>query len=276
MRSFLAVLIGSMSFAAIADCRHELPVRGVESLSACDPKTQACLPADKAFFEFMDKAQDDQAVLFVSLHASPWHAYDAESRILTPDHLAGTIREFLARHQTVKRVELRASWSGVRPAANTLSIAERLSKALGGFPVTGTQGFLWVSADGGLRTTRQAVTLSVGQYLVARDGEVMVSAVAAWPLSVIDAIRKKQDARALLRAGAAWDIFGLCPDNALATFEEAAGMGNAVGAYNAALMRLERGTKPDIEKATALLLQAAKAGDAPSRAQLAKLQLQAR
>ena len=43
-------------------------------------------------------------------------------------------------------------------------------------------------------------------------------------------------------------IFSLCPENALALFEAAAELGETVAAFNAALVRLESGTKPDVRR----------------------------
>ena len=71
--------------------------------------------------------------------------------------------------------------------------------------------------------------------------------------------------------GAGWDIYSLCPDHALKTFEAAAKMSNSIAAYNAALMRLERNGDGDVEAARALLSQAAGAGDAKAQAKLKTL-----
>lgn len=66
-------------------------------------------------------------------------------------------------------------------------------------------------------------------------------------------------------AAAGQELFFLCPDKALAGYERAAAKGSAVAAYNAALMRLERG-----ERAAALTLfeRGAALGDAKSRTRL--------
>lgn len=72
----------------------------------------------------------------------------------------------------------------------------------------------------------------------------------------------------LTRAAAGWDVFFLCPDKALAGFENAATKGSAIAAYNAALMRLERSLEGDRAAAISLLERAAMLGDATSRALL--------
>jgi len=235
-----------------------------------------CLAPDKAVHEFLSRSKDDDTVLFLEIQSSPWNVYDGDGRILSPEDLGKRIRTALANQPAIKRVELRASWSGVRPTAGVPSIAERLSKALGGFPVSGADGFLWVKADGSLRTTRQAFTTSVGPYMVASDGQVMVSAVFKDVMPAVDAIRKKRDARLLRFVGVAWDVYGLCPGNALAAYEEAAALGDAIAAYNAALLHMERGTKIDLARAAVLLEQASKAGDIAARAKLAQMRSQVR
>ena len=81
----------------------------------------------------------------------------------------------------------------------------------------------------------------------------------------------RKDGNGLLHAGVGWDVFSLCPDRALAAFELSAKMGNAIGAYNAAMIRIERGHKGDREAAIALLKQAVALKDKKSEALLAKL-----
>ncbi|WP_295918114.1 hypothetical protein [uncultured Xanthomonas sp.] len=76
------------------------------------------------------------------------------------------------------------------------------------------------------------------------------------------------DAEQLLQSGAAWDVMYLCPEKAQQSFELAASKGNVVAAYNAALMRLERGGNGNRSAAIALLKQAAARGDAKSQARL--------
>lgn len=58
------------------------------------------------------------------------------------------------------------------------------------------------------------------------------------------------------------------PDKALTAFELGAQYGDTLAAYNAAVMRFERGAEGDLGKARALAEQAAKAGDRPAAALL--------
>jgi TPR repeat protein len=99
------------------------------------------------------------------------------------------------------------------------------------------------------------------------NGELFLPLVAGWPAFVEDRIAE-DDAALLMHAAAGWDIFFLCPDRALAGFERAAAKGNAIAAYNAALMRLERNADGDRAAALALLERAAALGDARSKLRL--------
>jgi TPR repeat protein len=133
-------------------------------------------------------------------------------------------------------------------------------------------GFLWIAKDGNVRTTHQAMSLMrSGPYGVAPGAEVMVSLAAGWPALMSDAVLKKRDADGIMRAGAGWDVFFLCPDHALQLFEAAAKLSSVIGAYNAAVMHLERGNPGDADAAAALLSQAAAAGDQKAKAQLEQL-----
>jgi len=261
---------GAVVFAAFAECKHGLPVKGAESIKGCDPKTQACEPAQKAMGEYLEKIKEDPALFTAALYSSPWRLYDGGLRILTVKEFAALVQSGLAKKKaTAKRVELVASWTGVSPEQGRPSIAEALSKELGGFPVTGAKGFIWVRPDGSVRTTQQAMTMRMGGgYYVAKGDEVMASATVAWAIEMTQDFRAKRDAKGLAYAGAAWDIYGLCPQNALAAFEQAAEFGSPVGAYNAALMRLESGSKDDKVRAAALLKKAADAGDAKAKERL--------
>lgn len=149
------------------------------------------------------------------------------------------------------------------------SLADRVSKALGGFPVKGEDGFLWLAKDGSRRTTRQAFTTREGasSYFLPGGSEVFVSLVGGWPAYVQDQIAEN-DADMLMRAAAGWDVFFLCPDKALTGFEHAATIGSPIAAYNAALMRLERGADGDHASALVLLERGAALGDAKSRQRL--------
>jgi TPR repeat protein len=216
------------------------------------------------------KGNDDPSILNINMHTSPWRFYDGDMRILTVDDVAELVGEHVKK---VGRIQLVGSWTGVAPDASTKSLAQKLSEALKGFPVTGTDGFLWISSSGETRTTRQAFTLKQGRgpYYVAPDEEVMVSLVAGWPAEVEDHFAQERNAEGIMRAGAGWDIYFLCPDRALQAFEAAAKLSDPVAAYNAAMMRLDRNSKGDVEAATALLAQAAGKGDKKAQARLEKL-----
>jgi TPR repeat protein len=173
----------------------------------------------------------------------------------------------------LKRVVLVSSWTDVAPDRGNKSLAQKLSDALKGFPVSGMDGFLWIAKDGAMRTTRQAYTVKqgYGPYSIADGDEVMVSLAAGWPAELEDYFVKERNAEGIMQAGAGRDIYSLCPDRALQAFEAAAKLSHPIAAYNAAVMRLERNGEGDIEAATALLSQAASAGDKKSRARLQKL-----
>jgi hypothetical protein len=73
---------------------------------------------------------------------------------------------------------------------------------------------------------------------------------------------------ALRRGGTS---FFLCPDHALASFEKAAEMGYGIVAYDAAMMRIERGDEADRRAAVVLRSQAVKLGDRKAQDVLQKL-----
>lgn len=271
-RALLFAILATLSLAAGAQCRPSLPVSGVESVRACDRKTTVCVDPEMALARYAERVEgfDDPAVPLVFIHASPWRFYDAESRIVTVAELADNIRPSL--HRGVKRINLVASWSGVRPEPGTPSLAEQLSTALGGTPVTGADGFLWINRYGRMRTTRQMATTFQGTgYTVPEGGEVFISLAAGWRTHHSGHYASQRDAEGLLNAGVGSDLYMLCPEQALETFEYSALLGNPVAAYNAAVMRLERNGPGDAEAATALLSKAAKAGDDPARKRLEAL-----
>lgn len=170
-----------------------------------------------------------------------------------------------------------ASTSQPSPPGYVPSLADRVSKALDGFPAKGEDGFLWLADDGTRRTTRQAFTVfeGAGAYHVPKGSEVLAPLAAGWPAFVEDRI-PEDNAELLMRAAVGWDVFFLCPERALAGFERAAGQGSAIAAYNAAVMRLERNVEGDRAAALALLERGAALGDAKSDARLAAERLQAR
>lgn len=267
----LSLLLLTASSGAIADCASALPLHGSLSIKDCDSNTQTCSPASDVVYSYTGRVKDEQEVLTIATHASPWRFYDSEMRILSAEEVAKMIRSKIGGK--VKRILLIASWTGVAPEAGGKSLAEKLSEALDGFPVTGMDGFLWIDEEGSLRTTHQAFTLTRGRgpYYVAKGDEVMVSLAAGWTALLEDFFVKERDADGVMRAGAGWDIFFLCPDRALQAFEAAAKLSSPIAAYNAAVMRIDRDDEGDIEAAKILLTQAAEAGDKKSRVRLKKL-----
>jgi hypothetical protein len=271
MSLLLAVLLAVASGLALADCKTRLPVEGVVSLPGCDPSREACLPAHEAVYAYQGRGARDDDAVSINAHASPWRIYDGDYRILTIEEVAALLRPALTKG--AKRVILNTSWSAVRPEPNVPSLAERLSRTLKGVSVRGADGFLWVSADGTRRTTRQAMTIrQSGPYWIAKGAEVMVSAVAGWPLDRVDQYIAKRDGPLVMRAGAAADIFSMCPDRALELFEIAAQMGEPIAAYNAALMHLDNGSADRTRAAKALLSQATKSGDQKAAERLRALE----
>jgi hypothetical protein len=256
-----------LSPAALACDTSHLSLSGAATVETCSAQGSSdCVYAGKALHEYLDAVPDSDALFTIGLQSSPWRMYDGEMRILTIEDLADVVRPQLGK---LERVELIASWTGVSPEPGVPSLADRVSKALGGFPVRGEDGFLWLAQDGTRRTTRQAFTMreGAGSYFLPKGSEVFVPLVAGWPAYVQDQI-PEDDADLLMHAAAGWDVFFLCPDKALAGFEHASKQGSAIAAYNAALMRLERGADGDHAAALALLERGVALGDAKSRVRL--------
>lgn len=244
---------------AFAECESSIKLDGTVSVECCAPR-EKCIPAGKAVYEYTEAAKDDPSLLSISMNASPWHLYDGDMRILTIEELAAMVKPNIGNG--VKRVVLVASWTAVPPDVNSNSIAQKLSHLLNDFPVSGMDGFVWIAKDGTVRTTRQAFTIKqTCPYGIHPGDEVMVSLVAGWPIEFEENYIKKGDSDGIMRAGAGWDIYMLCPDKALQLFEAAAKLSNPIAAYNAALIHLERGKKTDLDAAIALLSQAAALGD---------------
>lgn len=258
-----------LSPAALACDTSHLSLSGTVNVPTCSPKQGAtdCVYAGNAVYEYLEAVPDSDAVFTIGLQASPWRMYDGEMRILTVDDLANAVRPKL--DGKVERLELIGSWTGMSPEPGLPSLADRVSKALGGFPVKGEDGFLWLAKDGTRRTTRQAFTTreGAGSYFIPSGSEVFVPLAGGWPAFVQDQI-PEDDAAMLMRAAAGFDLFFLCPEKALAGFEYAAQKGSAIAAYNAALMRLERGGDGDRAAGLALLERGAVLGDPKSRERL--------
>lgn len=268
MTKVALLALSLLSSATLACEPPQLPLSGTATVETCSQQdSSTCIYGGTALYEYMEAVPDSDAQFIIGLQASPWHLYDGELRIITPEEMAEQIRPKLT--SKVERVELVGSWTAVAPAPGMRSSAERLSKALGGFPVQGEDGFLWLSKDGSRRTTHQAFTLreGAGAYFLPKDAELMVALVAGWP-AFVQGMLPEDDAELQMRAAVGWDVFFLCPDNALSAYEYAASKGSAIAAYNAAMMHLERGTAEGRASAVALLERGAALGDAKSRARL--------
>jgi len=257
-----------------AGCESSLKLEGIMSVECCTPRDK-CIPAATAIYDYSVAAKVEPGVLSISMQASPWHVYDGDARILTIEELAEIAKGQLKKE--IKRIDLIASWTGVVPDLNGKPLAQRLSDLLDGFPVTGKDGFVWVAKDGSVRTTHQAfTTMPKCPYGVHPGGEVFVSLIWAWLIQYEEDYVKKGNAEGILRAGAGWDVFMLCPERALQSFEAAATLSNPIASYNAALIRLDRNKDGDVEAATNLLMHAAKLGDKKAQVQLQKLRPQTR
>lgn len=267
----LTTLLLIVSCNAVAECESDLPLKGMVSIKKCDSKIQVCISAGEAIYGYTEAMQDDPAVLTISLQASPWRLYDQDMRILNIDEIAEMVKPSIKPE--IKKIVLNGSWSGVPPSHNEKSLAQKLSKSLNNFPVAGMDGFLWLSKGGVTHTTKQAFTMRQGTtpYSVATGDDVMVSFAAGWPINLEKQYIENRDADGLMRVGAGLDIFALCPDEALNAFEASAKLASPIAAYNAAMMRLERNDKGDVEAATKLLTQAAQLGDKKSQAKLKQL-----
>lgn len=260
---------------ARADCPSTLPLKGFSSVDSCAEGSANCVSADEALYAYSQALPDnDPASLTITMHGSPWHVYGPDYHIIDIEELAGMVRR---QGAAIKHVTLISSWSAVAPDKNSKSIAQRLSVALKGMPVKGQNGFVWFNKTGSTQTTHQAFTGVIsGPYRIRKGGKVMASLVAGWPHQGEAEFAKKRDAVGLMRAGAALDIFMLCPERALKAFDASAALANPIAAYNAAIMRLERGAPGDALAATTLLKQAAAAGDKPAQAKLLSLGAPAR
>jgi hypothetical protein len=265
---FLAFL-ATCCFAQ-ADCSSNLSLKGIITVENCYPSNAKCGSAEKTLYQYMaTRKDDDPSLLVIGLHGSPWHVYDPDYHIIEMDELVGIIKQ---QGPNIKRVVLLASWSGVAPDQHGKSLAQKLSAALGGMPVDGENGFVWFSKDGAVHTTQQAFTIVKGGPYWAKEGDkVMASLVAGWPVQLEAQFAKTHDADGMMRAGVGFDVYMLCPTRALVAFEAGAALSNPVAAFNAAIMRLERGEPGDKESAIALLNKSAALGDKKAQAKLKSL-----
>lgn len=267
--ALLCTLLAS-AVGAQAACPSSLRLKGTISLKSCAASEPNCVAAGPALYKYTKANKDDRPdVLSISITGSPWRLYDRDSHILEIDELAKRVRQ---EGKAIKRVVLKASWSGTAPDARTISLADKLSAALGGIPVSGKDGFLWISRNGATRTTQQAFTIArAGSYSVPEGEEIMVARVSGWLVDLEGEFTRTGNAKGLLLAAVGQDTYMLCPERALQLFEAAAKMSEPVAAFNAAIMRLERGAPGDAAAATALLRQSAAAGDRKAQSKLEAL-----
>lgn len=266
----LALAIAALLLPASAlACVPAAKLDGTLSIPYCDPNADAdnCVPAGKAVYDALE-ALDIAGEFTVGAQTSPWRMYDSNDRIITIDEMAAAIRK--ERPETDLRVRLVGSWTAALPEGEGATLAQRLSTSLDGFPVDGSDGFLWLSPKGAMRTTHQAFSVwKTGWYHVARGEDVMVALVPGAMAQFEDQFAADGNADGVVRAGVGKDAFMLCPDGALAAFERAAGMGSAIGAYNAGVMHAEAG---DRAAAIKWLEKAAELGDAKAVERLAAMQ----
>lgn len=261
--------LGTCSQAMACDDTSSLGLDGSSTMiPLCDGKD--CIPSPKALHDYAD-AQPDQPGLFtIAMHSSPWRFYDGQDRIIAPAELAAQIREHPKFKAGPVRVVLYASWSGVAPTKGAHPLAEQLADALSA-PVEGAKGFVWFNPKGDVTVTRQSFTIFPTPYKVAPGDKVMAAAVIATSPPLIAMIENARSGEGMRAVGVSWDAFSLCPVSALAAFERGAEFGDAISAYNAALMRLSRNDPGDRDKARSLLEKAAALGDEKARAKLAAL-----
>lgn len=249
-------------------CGEVTGLEGVLSIPQCDPASAAdgCVPAGKAVFDALETL-DIPGVFTIGVQTSPWRMYDGEGRILTVEEVAAAIRA--QRPDSDRRVHLVGSWTAARPDGDGATLAHRLSVALDGFPVDGSDGFLWLSPEGGMRTTQQAFSVwKAGPYSVGHGEDVLMALVPGALSQFEDRFAGDGMVEGVLQAGIGYDVFMLCPERALATFERAAGMGSAIGAYNSGLMHAGNG---DRAAAIAWLEKAEAMGETKAPAALATL-----
>lgn len=264
-----AIMVFSFYRNTYAQCESSLKLEGSISISCC--ADEDCISAAEAVYEYTENTDDDPTIYSIAIQSSPWHLYDGEMRILALEELAQLIKPELT--EPIKSVLLVGSWTGIAPEINGKSIAQKLSQLLDGFPVTGMNGFIWLDKDGNVRTTKQAFTMKPNcPYRIHQGDEVMVSLVAGWPVEFEQLYFDNNDGEGLLLSGAGWDIYMLCPENALNRYETAAKLGNPIAAYNAALMYIENNQKDNLEMAISYLEKAVALGDRKAQLKLQEIQ----
>ena len=269
----LALAMAALLLPASAlACDPAIKLEGTLAIPVCDPEAEpdTCVPGHQAVHAAME-ALEIPDVFTIGVQTSPWRMYGGDDRIITVDEMAAVIRK--QRTEKHLRVRLVGSWTSALPTGEGTTLAQRLSTALDGFPVDGSDGFLWLSPKGAMRTTHQAFSVwKTGWYHVPRGGDVMLALVPGAVSQFEDRFAEDGRAEGVVRAGVGNDVFMLCPDGALASFERAAGMGSAIGAYNAGVMHAEAG---DDVAAIKWLEKAAALGDAKAAERLAAIRASA-
>ncbi|GGA83473.1 hypothetical protein GCM10011521_22300 [Arenimonas soli] len=248
-------------------CDSGLDLSGTAVVKGCDPDKQQCIPSSRAVRTYVEAYPDSDSEITIALASSPWHLYGPDGRMMRVEELVAAIRSHVTAE--TEKVVLLGSWTG----AGDDSLAQQVSTALGDLPVLGADGFLWLSADGSTRLTRQTHTIrnGGGYYEVAEGEEVLVPLAYGWAAGLEQRFIAAGDKELLLHAAIGWDVFYLCREKALAGFELAASHGDVIGGYNAALMRLDRNGEGDRAEARRLLEAAASQGDEKSRELLASI-----
>jgi hypothetical protein len=267
LRPFAVVLLALSTPSAAMACTRSPLLEGAITIPQCLADADAeCLPSGKAVFDAV-QALEMPGVFTLGLQSSPWRMYEPSGRILTIEDVASIVRA--NRPEEDERVRLVGSWTSALPEGGKETLARRLSKALDGFPVDGSDGFLWLSANGALRTTRQAHSVwKSGPYSVRAGDEVMVAFVPGSLAQLEEQFAEKGMVDAVIQAGVGHDVFALCPERALAAFKRAGEMGSEVGAYNAGLILAESG---DHDAAVTWLEKAATLGESKANGALAAL-----
>jgi hypothetical protein len=248
-------------------CGDSQALDGALAIPSCDSEEGGrCRLAAEVAYDYLETLKIS-GVFTIGAQSSPWRIYDGNDRIVTIDEVAAMVR---AQRAEQTGVYLVGSWTARLPGGGDDTLAQRLSAALDGFPVDGTDGFLWLTADGGMRTTRQAFSVwASGPYYVGEREDVMAAMIPGAMAQFEDRFADDGLANGVLRAGVGHDVLGLCPERALAAFERAGAMGSSIGAYNAGMMHDRNG---DREKAIAALELAVMLGDEKAGARLAMLQ----
>lgn len=239
------------------------------SLPACTAAD--CQLATKLLYEYANDASDGDDVQSVRGQGNTWRLYDTDDRALDRHDVAALIRAALGE-KPVRRVMLDISWAAGPPRGYenwgpTLASVGALLEA----PATAPNGFLWFGPSGAKKVTHQDFTALYAPYR-ARPGEfVMASAAFAATSEEIEAAATSRDAKEVFFVARSEDVFGLHPDSALQFYERCAELGEALCAYNAAMIRFQRNWIGDDEAAAELLIKAREFGDPKADALLARV-----